>query len=179
MFYLSNFIPISIVLMVVYDFPLDISTLYGKVVFSATIVLFALSVLGLISWIRYLGKLNHDNRGDAKIISKYTDLSGQITIYYMVYLLLFLYIIMIGGTKSIILFFAFVIVVGVLSLIHMNTIMTFNPFLSLLGYRLYLVELSDGSKGHVIAKLSGGPILLKDRSLYFIMIDNYLYYVNL
>ena len=93
----------------------------------------------------------------------------------MIYIVLFLYVIVVGGATGIILFFVFVVIIGLLSL---SSNMIYNPFLGALGYRFYFVELYDGSTGYVIIRHSGGPRVLDGRSYHFTMMDNYLYYAH-
>lgn len=175
LFYLSNLIPGFLVLTIVYDFPLKLSTLYDKSVFIITMVFLGSSVLGFVGWVLYLNEVDLDKTGDVKKIIKSDDLSGKSTIYSMIYLVLFVYVIVVGGTTGIILFFVFVVIIGLLS---SSSNMIFNPFLGTLGYRFYFMELHDGSTGYVIIRHSGGPRVLDGKSYSFTMMDDYFYYAH-
>ncbi len=179
MFYLSNMLPTFIAVAVIYDYPLTLSTLIEKLLFCASLIPIALSGLGFIFWVLYLKKAAVEKTGDVKKVKEASEVSTTVSNYIMAYAVSVISVSVVGGFKGIILLIVLVSVLGIYAF-GFNALL-FNPFLMLLGYRIYWVELEDGigSSGYVILRISGGPLKkLKDNEFEMTEIDNYFYYLH-
>lgn len=175
-FYLSNMLPTFIAIAIVYFIPFRILTYYQIIYLIVIIGLIVLSSIGLVWWIWYLHKLDKIRTGDEKTIKESSEISSSVSNYIIAYAVSVISVSVVGGAKGIILLSILIVIFGLYAFGW--NVMLFNPFLMLAGYRVYSVELSDGSTGYIIRRIMGGPLVnMKGNEMKMIMIDNYLYYV--
>ena len=174
-FYLSNMLPTFIAVLIVYIPTTDLTLLLWLIIITSTSVLLALSALGLGWWFMYLHMLSKSKPADTKEVRESGEVSSIVSSYILAYVASVVSVSVAGGIIGFLLLLLLVIIFGLYALGW--NVMLFNPFLMLGHYRLYWVELSDGSIGYVIRRLTGGPqINLKYENLKMIRIDDYLYY---
>ena len=175
LFYLSNMLPTFIAVAIVYFIPYEIDTCYQKIFLGTMLGIILLSSIGLASWFWDLHKLDRSSKGDEKTIKESSEISSSVSNYIIAYAVSVISVSVVGGIKGIILLVILVIIFGLYAFGW--NVMLFNPFLMLAGYRLYSVELSDGSTGYMIRRIIGGPVTnMRETEMKMIMIDNYLYY---
>ncbi|MCL4420987.1 MAG: hypothetical protein M1477_04795 [Candidatus Thermoplasmatota archaeon] len=176
LFYFSNMLPTFVATAIVYFIPLKILTFYQIIYLIVILSLIVLSSIGLFWWFWYLHKLDKIRTGDEKTIKESSEISSSVSNYIIAYAVSVISVSVVGGVKGIILLAILIVLFGLYAFGW--NVMLFNPFLMLKGYRLYSVELSDGSTGYIIRKIMGGPLAnMKGNEMKMIMIDNYLYYV--
>lgn len=175
-FYLSNMLPTFIAIAIVYFIPFRILTCYQIIYVIVIMGLIVLSSIGLVWWFWYLHKLDKIRTGDEKTIKESSEISSSVSNYIIAYAVSVISVSVVGGAKGIILLSILIVIFGLYAFGW--NVMLFNPFLMLAGYRVYSVELSDGSTGYIIRRIMGGPLVnMKGNEMKMIMIDNYLYYV--
>ena len=179
LFYLSNMLPTFVAIALIYDFPFEFSTLNQQTLFIISLIPIGASFLGLILWIKYLKNVDQDKNSDAKRIKETTEVSSTVSNYIIAYAVSVVSVSVVGGFKGVLLLIVLVAVFGIYAFSW--NVMLFNPFLMLLGYRVYWVELEDGigSSGYVIMRISGGPVRnLKGNEFTMTKMDNYFYYLH-
>ncbi len=179
LFYLSNMLPTFVAIALIYDFPFEFSTLNQQTLFIISLIPIGASFLGFILWIKYLKNVDRDKNSDAKRIKETTEVSSTVSNYIIAYAVSVVSVSVVGGFKGVLLLIVLVAVFGIYAFSW--NVMLFNPFLMLLGYRVYWVELEDGigSSGYVIMRISGGPVRnLKGNEFTMTKMDNYFYYLH-
>ena len=145
--------------------------------FIAIIALVIVSLIGLYRWVDYLHSLTEQNFTNEMNIKESNEISSVVSNYIIAYAISIISVSVAGGIKGIALLALLVVVFGLYAF-GWNA-MLFNPFLMLCGYRVYWMELEDGSTGYLILQVSGGPVMNMKGSMHqMIKIDNYLYYLK-
>ena len=179
LFYLSNMLPTFVAIAFIYDLPFEFSTLIQQSLFIISLIPIGASFLGLVLWIRYLKNVDKDKNSGAKRIKETTEVSSTVSNYIIAYAVSVVSVSVVGGFKGVLLLIVLVAVFGIYAFSW--NVMLFNPFLMLLGYRVYWVELEDGigSSGYVIMRINGGPVRnLKGNEFTMTKMDNYFYYLH-
>lgn len=181
LFYLSNMLPTFVAIALIYDFPFALSSSTQEVALILSLIPIVVSLIGFGLWILYLNKVDSDENGDPKKIKETSELSNTISNYIIAYAVSVISVTVVGGIKGLLLLFVLVVVFGLYAF-SLNA-MFFNPFLMLLGYRLYWVEVERedgiGSSGYVILRITGGPVRsLKGNKFKMTKMDNYFYYLH-
>lgn len=179
LFYLSNMLPTFVAIAFIYDLPFEFSTLIQQALFIISLIPIGASFLGLVLWIRYLKNVDKDKNSGAKRIKETTEVSSTVSNYIIAYAVSVVSVSVVGGFKGVLLLIVLVTVFGIYAFSW--NVMFFNPFLMLLGYRVYWVELEDGigSSGYVIMRINGGPVRnLKGNEFTMTKMDNYFYYLH-
>lgn len=179
LFYLSNMIPTFVAIAFIYDLPFEFSTLIQQSLFIISLIPIGASFLGLVLWIRYLKNVDKDRNSGVKRIKETTEVSSTVSNYIIAYAVSVVSVSVVGGFKGVLLLIVLVTVFGIYAFSW--NVMFFNPFLMLLGYRVYWVELEDGigSSGYVIMRINGGPVRnLKGNEFTMTKMDNYFYYLH-
>lgn len=141
------------------------------------IALVIASSIGLYLWINYLHILAQEKITNEMNVKESNEISSVVSNYIISYAISIISVSVVGGIKGIFLLALLVVVFGLYAF-GWNA-MLFNPFLMLCGYRVYWMELEDGSTGYLILQVSGGPIMnMKGSIRQMIKIDNYLYYLK-
>jgi hypothetical protein len=143
----------------------------------AIIALVIASSIGLYLWVNYLHILAKEKIANEMNVKESNEISSVVSNYIMAYAISIISVSVVGGIRGIALLALLVVVVGLYAF-GWNA-MLFNPFLMLCGYRVYWMELEDGSTGYLILQVSGGPVMnMKGSTHQMIKIDNYLYYLK-
>lgn len=176
-FYLSNLFPTFIASTIIYGIPSTSNSLSDNLISSLIIFMLILSAFGLCLWILYLRSLNGESHfADEKHVVESNEISSVVSNYILAYAVSVLSISVVGGVKGMELLITLILVFGIYAFGW--NVMLFNPFLMLLGYRIYSMELEDNSTGYFIRKVNGGPIAnIKGHNYSMLKIDNYLYYL--
>jgi hypothetical protein len=172
-------LPTFVAIAFIYDLPFEFSTLIQQALFIISLIPIGASFLGLVLWIRYLKNVDKDKNSGAKRIKETTEVSSTVSNYIIAYAVSVVSVSVVGGFKGVLLLIVLVTVFGIYAFSW--NVMFFNPFLMLLGYRVYWVELEDGigSSGYVIMRINGGPVRnLKGNEFTMTKMDNYFYYLH-
>lgn len=170
-------LPAFLAAVIIYAIPFHDKSSLQLGFFFAIIVLVIVSSIGLYLWVNYLHSLAKEKIAKDMNVKESNEISSVVSNYIIAYAISIISVSVGGGIRGMALLSLLVVVFGLYAFGW--SAMLFNPFLMLGGYRVYWIELEDGSTGYLILQVSGGPIMNMNGSIrQMIKIDNYLYYLK-
>ena len=162
--FLGNFSPLFLIVYITY---------YG-LSFNIFLLPITATFLCNLIWLQLLSRRRLDDSHTQFFeVMSARDIGPQVIAYFLSYALSLPSVVVVGGSRGIIILAILMILIFTLS--HSSRIMLYNPFLSVVGFRIYEIMPRAGPHAYI---LSNGQPLVADQKVTAAQIEDYIYVVK-